>query len=270
MAVQAENLTPTIGSQVFCRPNDLLDPVVGGQLRQLLVERGVLVFRALHLEDEQQVQLAGMMGKLRPEGQKGIFKVTLDNEVNAQAEYLKGSFLWHMDGTHDDVPVFASLLTGRKLSQVGGQTGFANSYAAYEALPRDMKVRLEGLRVVHSFEVSMMRADVGRTDANVAYWRSIPEKTHSLVWTHQCGRKSLVIGCHASHVVGMNREESDALLAELLEWVTQPQFTYWHEWTPGDLLIWDNTGVLHRAEPYPFDSGRVMHRTTLLGEEAFA
>ncbi|MCT2399932.1 TauD/TfdA dioxygenase family protein [Novosphingobium mangrovi (ex Huang et al. 2023)] len=270
MAIEAVDLTPAIGSKIIGSPENVLQPETAAQLRKLLVERGVLVFPELNLTDEQQVQLADMMGNLRSEGEKGIFKVTLDGGINAKAEYLKGSWLWHMDGTHDDVPVFASLLTGRVLSKEGGQTGFANSYAAYEALSPEMKARLEGLKVVHSFATSMSRADVSPTAENVAYWRSIPDKTHSLVWPHKSGRKSLVIGCHASHVVGMDRKESDALLAELLDWVTQPQFTYWHQWKPGDLLIWDNTGVLHRARPYPLDSGRVMHRTTLLGEEAFA
>lgn len=123
--------------------------------------------------------------------------------------------------------------------------------------------------MVHSFKTSMERAGVEHAEAHLAYCRFIPDKTHSLVWTHKCGRKSLVVGCHAAHVVGIDRAESDALLLELLDWVTQPQFLYWHDWTPGDMLIWDNTGVLHRATPYPLDSGRMMHRTTLMGEEAF-
>lgn len=81
----------------------------------------MILFRGINLTDEQQVTLAGHMGTLRDEGQKGIFKVTIDPKVNAGAAYLKGSFLWHMDGTHDDVPVFASLLSGRVLSTIGGR-----------------------------------------------------------------------------------------------------------------------------------------------------
>jgi len=133
-----------------------------------------------------------------------------------------------------------------------------------------MKDRIAGLKVVHSTAVSMRRAGIEATPENVARWAMTPAKTHNLVWTHKSGRKSLVIGCHASHVVGMDRAESDALLEELLAWTTQPRFVYRHEWTVGDLVVWDNTGVLHRAEPYPVDSGRMMHRTTLGGEEAFA
>ncbi len=270
MAFEVSKLKEEIGSQVRAEPAALVQPEVGRELRDLLVQRGVLVFKELGLSDEQQVSLAGLMGDVREEGEKGIFKISLDKKTNERGDYLKGSFLWHMDGTHDSVPVFASLLTGIKLSEVGGQTEFANSYAAYDTLSDEMKARIDGLKVVHSVETSMSRAGIERTEANLAYWRSIPDRTHSLVWTHASGRKSLVIGCHASHVVGMDRAESDALIEELLAWTTRPRFVYRHEWNVGDLVIWDNTGVLHRAEPYPLDSGREMHRTTLIGEEAFS
>jgi alpha-ketoglutarate-dependent taurine dioxygenase len=268
MALEVIELKDAIGAEVRAEAQRLLTPQAAAQLRALLVRRGVLVFRGLQLGDEQQVALAGLMGTLREEGEKGIFKVSLDK--GGRGDYLKGSFNWHIDGTHDAVPVFASLLSARRLSASGGQTEFANSYAAWQALPAEMQARIEQLRVVHSVETSMRRADIAPTPENLAFWRSIPDKTHRLVWTHGSGRRSLVIGCHASHVVGMERGESDALLQELLQWTTQPRFKYRHEWTPGDLLIWDNTGVLHRVEPYPLDSGRVMHRTTIKGEEEFS
>lgn len=268
--LKARELTETIGSEVDIAVEDLLQPEVARQVRELLVQRGVLAFRRLDISDEEQVRLAGLLGNVREEGENGIHKITLDKQANAQADYLKGSFNWHMDGTHDTVPVFASLLSGRVLAPEGGQTSFANSYAAYEALSDEMKARLDGLKVVHSFAVSMERAGVEMTPETEGHWNAIPNQTHSLVWTHKTGRKSLVIGCHASQVVGMDRAESDALLQELLEWTTQPRFVYRHEWSPGDLLIWNNTGVLHRVEPYPLDCGRLMHRTTLMGEEAFS
>ena len=270
MAFTTVNLTEAIGAEVRADVETLLRPESGPELRRLLIERGVLLFRELNLSDEQQVALAAGIGRIRPEGEKGIFKITLDQGANSQAAYLKGSFNWHLDGTHDDVPIFASLLSGRKLSEQGGQTEFANSYQAYEELPAALKDRIAGLRVVHSFAASMRRAGLEPTSADQAYWDSIADKTHNLVWSHENGRKSLVIGCHAAHVEGMDRAESDALLQELLDWTTQEKFVYRHQWTVGDLLIWNNTGVLHRVTPYPLDSGRMMHRTTLLGEEAFA
>lgn len=270
MALDTRKLTESIATEVRSPIEALLDAGNAAELRALLIERGVLVFKELGLTDEQQVTLASHLGALRAEGQKGIFKITLDQDANAQADYLKGSFNWHLDGTHDDVPIFASLLSGRRLSAEGGETQFANSYRAYEELPQATKDRIDGLKVVHSFAASMLRARVVPTPATQAHWDSIADKTHNLVWRHADGRRSLVIGCHASHVVGMDRVEGEALLQDLLDWTTQDRFVYRHDWSVGDLLIWNNTGVLHRVTPYPLDSGRMMHRTTLLGEEAFA
>lgn len=194
----------------------------------------------------------------------------MNKDANAHADYLKGSFLWHIDGTHDKIPPFATMLSAKIVSQTGGQTAFANSYMAYDALSDDMKRRIESLRVVHSVETSMRRAGIEATEENLTQWRSFPHTTHSLVWAHKSGRKSLVIGCHASHIENMDHDEGEALIQSLIAWATQDKFVYRHEWTPGDMLVWDNTGVMHRAEPYPMDSGRIMHRCTLLGEEAFS
>ncbi len=270
MAYEEIALNDLVGSEVRTDVETLLTPETAQRVRELLQQRGVLVFRALNLSEEQQLALSRLLGTLREEGQQGIVKITLDKTVNTRADYLKGSFFWHIDGTHDNVPPFASLLTAINLSQSGGQTEFANSYAAYEELPAAMKQRIDGLKAVHSVEVSTRKAGVEPTEETIAYWRKFPDRAHNLVWTHRTGRKSLVIGSHASHIEGMDKDEGQALLQELLEWTTQPRFVYRHEWTPGDLLIWDNTGVLHRVEPYPLDSGRMMRRTTLVGEEPFA
>lgn len=271
MRFQAVPLTEHTGTQVIGDLDALLAPEVSNQLRDLLVQRGVLVFRGLNIDDKQQLALSRAMGVVRNEGDNGIFKITIDPKVGGRgAEYLKGSFFWHLDGTHEDTPIFASFLSAKKLSTAGGQTEFASSYAAYDSLSGEMKRHIADLKVVHSVEHSMRTCGIDATPENVAIWRMSQPKTHNLVWTHQDDRKSLVIGCHAAYVEGMDRAESDALIAELIAWTTQPRFVYRHEWTDGDMLIWDNTGVLHRAEPYPLESGRLMHRTTLLGQEAFA
>ena len=91
-----------------------------------------------------------------------------------------------------------------------------------------------------------------------------------LVWKHRSDRKSLVLGATALQVEGMPYPESEALLVRLRDWATQPRFVYRHEWQLGDMVIWDNTGTMHRALPYDYESGRLMHRTKLEGEEAFA
>jgi alpha-ketoglutarate-dependent taurine dioxygenase len=268
MSFTATPVTPVIGSDVQIGKAALRSGEHGSELRRLLEQRGVLVFREAHLTDEEQVRVAGSLGNVRPEGKDGIFKVTLDPGQNARAEYLIGSFHWHIDGTHEDVPCLASLLSGRKLSATGGQTEFANTYAAYEALPEAEKQQLNGLRVVHTVEASQRAVYPNPTPEQLEAWRAFRPKTHPLVWTHRSGRKSLVLGTHASHIEGMPLEEGRALIKRLMGWATQPRFVYRHEWTLGDMLIWDNTGTMHRVQPYDVHSGRTMHRTTLLGEEA--
>ena len=265
-----KDLGRVIGTEVEIDPAVLVDGSQGADLRRLLEARGVLVFRRINLSDDQQVRVASSLGTVREEGNAGIFKVSLDPKENANAEYLIGSFNWHMDGTHDDVPCLASLLSGRRLSPAGGQTEFANTYAAFEALPDTEKAYLSSLRVVHTLESSQRAVFPTPTEAQVAGWRRFPPKTHPLVWTHRSGRKSLVLGTHASHVEGIEPAEGRTIIKRLMDWATQPRFVYTHEWTVGDMLIWDNTGVMHRVRRYDLDSGRMMHRTTLVGEEALA
>jgi alpha-ketoglutarate-dependent taurine dioxygenase len=101
-------------------------------------------------------------------------------------------------------------------------------------------------------------------------WQSVGKNTLPLVWKHKTGRKSLVLGATALQVEGMDIIESEALLCRLRDWATSPQFVYRHKWSLGDMVIWDNTGTMHRALQYDHDSGRLMHRTKLEGEEAFA
>lgn len=268
MSITVTDLQPTIGADVTIDQASLLAGIHAVQLRELLEQRGVLVFREANLSDEQQVRLAASLGRVRDEGQQGIFKVTLDPNENAHADYLIGSFNWHIDGTHDEVPCLASLLSGRRLSPTGGQTEFANTYAAYEALSSSERQELAGIRIVHTVESSQRAVHPNPSQEQLEGWRRFAPKTHPLVWTHRSGRKSLVLGSHASHVEGWPVEQGRALIKRLLDWATQPRFVYQHAWTVGDLLIWDNTGTMHRVAPYDVRSGRTMHRTTLLGEEA--
>jgi len=175
--------------------------------------------------------------------------------------------LWHIDGSTDDLPTRASLLSARRLSKVGGETEFSNTYAAYDELPEAQKKTLEKLRVIHTIESIQRKIYPSPTQQQIDGWRAYPPKSHPLVWTHRSGRKSLVLGSTASHIEGWEPQEGRALITRLEEWSTQPRFVYRHEWTLGDLLIWDNTGTMHRVLPYAPDSGRMMHRTTLVGEE---
>ena len=87
------------------------------------------------------------------------------------------------------------------------------------------------------------------------------------MWKHRSGRRSLIVGCNAAYIPELDPVESWELLIKLRDWATQPQFVFHHDWSEGDLVMWDNTGTLHRAMPYDPMSGRLLHRTMLQGEE---
>jgi alpha-ketoglutarate-dependent taurine dioxygenase len=264
-------LTSRIGTEIRSTPPALLSGQHAPEIRALLEARGVVVLPGIHFNDEQQLSFARTLGTVvEQQGEKGIFKVSLDPAQNDKADYLRGTVLWHFDGFSDSVPTFLTLLSARVLSATGGQTEFANAYAAFDELADDEKNRLVELRVVHTMAANQRDVSPNPSAELREAWAKFPDKTHPLVWTHRSGRKSLLLGASASHIVGMEPHESRCLLDKLLSWTTQPRFVYRHEWSVGDLVMWDNTGLLHRVEPYPSDSGRLMHRVTLAGEESIA
>jgi alpha-ketoglutarate-dependent taurine dioxygenase len=260
--------TPLIGSEIRTDLDTLLGGGEAETIRATLEQRGVIFFRGLQITDEHQVAIAKTLGSIvQNEGEGGIYKISLDKDVNARAEYLKGSMFWHFDGSLQPYPNLATMLRAMKLSDSGGQTEFCNTYAAYDDLPDSDKEAIAGLRVVHSAERSQYYVRPEMSYDEISFWQNSPTKSCPIVWTHQSGRKSLLLGATADYIVGLPVEESRALLARLRDWATQPQYIYRHEWQLGDLLIWDNTGTMHRALPYAADSGRLMHRTVLAGEE---
>ena len=225
--------------------DDLLDDAVIAQCREALKWRGVLLdprcaLRRRHAAGLQQE----VRRRRRYAGGKELSTISMDKKVNKLAEYLKGAFNWHLDDTTSDVPSAATMLTGRRLSTEGGGTEFANTYAAYENLPAHERKRYEGLRVVHSFDAAQLQVNPEPTDEELASWRAVPSHESSLVWQRRDGRRSLVIGATADHVVGVSADESRELLDELLAWTTQSRFCYTHDWTVGDAVLWDNTAVL--------------------------
>ena len=269
MAFTARDMTPRIGTEVEASREVLLGGAHATALRELLEQRGVLVFRGLQLTDADQKVFAATLGQVQGyAGNEGIQKISLDKKENPTADYLRGAFFWHIDGASDDVPNLAAMLSAKVLAGEGGDTEFANTYAAYDDLTDDEKARFETLKVVHSLEVSQYYVTPEPSYDELTRWQTHAPKVHPLVWTHRSGRKSLVLGSTASHVVGMSLEEGRALLVRLRDHATRCENVYTHKWTPGDTLIWDNTGTMHRVTHYELDSGRMMHRTTLLGEEA--
>ncbi|MDD7812932.1 TauD/TfdA dioxygenase family protein [Mycolicibacter sinensis] len=270
--LSTRDLTEHIATEVHADKEALLSGDHAGAIRELLEQRGVLVFPQIGFTDAEQIAFTETLGTLAPERDgEAVYDVTLDTNVNKQADYLKGSFYWHLDGTMNEVPILASLLSSKVLpADGGGDTEFCNTYAAYDALPEEDKQQLGSLRAMHSAWNSLLYYDPEPAAATLRQMMAIGQCELPLVWTHRSGRKSLILGCTASHVVGMEYSESTKTLVRLRDWATQPQFVYRHQWSVGDLVMWDNTGTLHRARPYDPASGRMLHRTKLAGEEPFA
>jgi alpha-ketoglutarate-dependent taurine dioxygenase len=168
-----------------------------------------------------------------------------------------------------EVPILASILCAEVLAPEGGDTEFANTYAAYEALPEDRKRQLEGLRAVHAMAGAQMSVEPEPSYARFRQWLEVRRGDLPLVWKHRSGRKSLVIGNTALNVIGIDPLDGMDLLVWLRDWATQDRFRYVHKWSVGDAVMWDNTGTLHRATPYDPNSGRLLRRTKLAGEEPF-
>lgn len=281
MELTSTDLSPRMGSQVDITKADLLGGVHATAIRALLDQRGILLFRGLSPSDEELRTIARTLGDLRigeskrgadgatlKEGDEGVLKVSLDPAVNPEyARFLPGNHLWHMDGTYEEIPPLATLFTPFKLSRTGGDTVFANTYAAYEDLPADEKARLDGLHVIHTMQAALFPAMRDCTPEEFAVWASYPVRRHPLVWHHRSGRKSLVLSTSASHIEHMHPSESHDLIERLMRHATQDKYLYRHKWQMGDLVMWDNTGAMHRVMPFDRESGREFHRCTLNGEE---
>lgn len=267
--IETKALAPNLGVEVT-GVDTIVDDVVVSRCAEALKWRGVLLVRGVHLDDEAQLALSRKLGEVVKLSAGEIFKVSLDPTKNRMAEYLKGTFHWHLDGTTDGTPVKITTLTARHVAMVGGGTEFANTYAAYENLPEPDRKRYADLRVVHSLEASQRVIHPDPTATQLAAWRTTPTHETPLVWRRRDGRRSLVIGSTADYIVGLAAAESRAILDELEAWATQSRFCYAHEWQVGDLVMWDNTGMLHRALPYDPSSERMLHRTTIVGDEAFS
>ena len=269
MALKTTDLTPCIGSLVETDVATLVSGAAAAEICELVQHRGVLVIRGLDLDDDQQLAFTRTLGPVLDEKSGEVYKVTYDPRESPKLYfYTPGNFFWHIDRTDSDVPPFVSMLNARRLPLEGGDTHFANTYAAYDALPEAEKALIDGLRVIHKVEASF-RFVPDLSDEQIAAFRAHEPKEHPLVWCHRDGRKSLITSTSGIEVVGMGQAEGEALLQRMMDWATQPRFVYRHQWQLGDVVMWDNTGTMHKAQPYAEDSGRLLHRTTVLGDEPF-
>jgi taurine dioxygenase len=272
--IDVEPLSPVLGASV--RGIDWRQPVDGETakaVRDTFTRYSVLCFPDQKLSSEDQVRFAGVFGKAdsafrKPpsqdfEGarQRGVMLVTNIRKDGKAIGFLPdGEMQFHSDGAHRVPPYRATTLYAIKITSRGGETLFANLYKAYETLPDDMKARLEGLktRFVYHYDATN-RDETEEDDPN------LPSAEHPLVKVHpDSGRKSLYLSrLMTRKIVGMERAESDKLLAYLFDHAEKPEFVYAHRWTPGDLVIWDNRCTNHARADFPADEVRLLRRYTV-------
>jgi alpha-ketoglutarate-dependent 2,4-dichlorophenoxyacetate dioxygenase len=278
MTLELRNLHPMYGVEVVgvdvARP---VDDATFAEIRMALDEHSLLLFRGLDMTDERQIAFSERFGPLlratsnnltggTPFSRQSNLDVKTGEFIPAddrRMRYQKANEGFHSDGSYRVVPALCSLLSGRVVPPEGSATEFTTMRGAWAALPEARRRPLEGLIAVHSLFHS--RSLVDPTVMSEAQKEEMPPVRQALVRSNPVnGRKTLFVGAHASHIVGWPVEEGRALLKELLAFCAQPQFVYRHQWREGDLVVYDNRCLLHRATPYDIARyKRVLQRTTV-------
>ena len=245
------------------------------KIRDAFHRHMLLVFPDQHLDEAQQIAFSRRFGELqvhvldqyRHPRYPEIY--VLSNVAHGKTTGThpdKGTLVWHSDLSFQRRPALATILYGIEVPRAGGDTLYADMYAAYEDLDKDTKNQLEGMRAIHDLDASRMRA--GEPPMTAKQRAEAPPVEHPVVRTHpDTGRKVLYISRHVSHFAGMPRAESDVLLEKLLRHSTQDRFVFRHRWGQRDIVMWDNRCTMHCATPY--DTGaerRVIYRTVVLDE----
>ncbi|HTW52893.1 MAG TPA: TauD/TfdA family dioxygenase [Stellaceae bacterium] len=245
-----------------------LDKKTRDSVYAALLDHQFLVFPGQALTREAQYAFTAQFGEVeahgggRPGKRQDVAHVTanLDADGNPSDRFAKGAnYRWHTDKPYYRTPPALTVLYAVELPPEGGDTEFANTRLAYEALDAATKRRIEGLRVVFQWERGLRPG---------YYANELPPVDHPLVRTHpDTGKKALYLGNHALRIAQMDEAEGAALLAELLDHATGPRFTHAHRWRQGDLVMWDNRATLHRAVAnYEMNRHRrIMHRNVVRG-----
>jgi len=294
MTISARQLHPLfVGELTGADLSRPLDPATRDEVQRAMDRYAVCVLPGQALDDNQQTAFAGLYGPLevsplthKVDGgeltppritNRNIFDISnldeqghilpLDDQRRA---YRLGNELWHTDSSFRQKSATWSMLHARVIPPDGADTEFADTRAAYDALPDAMKKKIDGLVAEHS--VWHSRAKLGGYTPTEQERKDRPPAQHPLVRRHPgSGRNALYIASHASHILGWPVDEGRALLAELLDFATQPRFVYAHKWRLRDLVIWDNRCTLHRATPFESSSHvRDMRRSTIIDVNAQA
>ena len=252
-----------------------MDAVLRERLNRAFVEHSVLVFRGQHLSPQQLLTAVQLFGDVFPQHNTRfalpecpqIHYISNQDFFPDGRRYIPGEG-YHTDHSNAAEPPKATVLHAVQLPDQGGDTQFVNMHRAYEDLPASMQQRIDGLRTMHVYQSRhserklMALSEVAR--------QSVPEAVlHPLVRTHpESGRKSIYLNpIRIEGIVGMEEGEALSLLDELLTHATQRQYEYRHHWRAGDMVMWDNRCLLHKANgDYDMKQVRYLYRIMLKGD----
>ena len=270
-----EPLEATFGAVVTGIRLAEIDDAAFDQLYAAWLEYALLVFPDQNLSNEEQVRFATRFGELefdlapisnvRKDG-----SVRRDDNSDDVVLVLKGNMGWHHDSTYMPVQAKGAVFTAHIVPPTGGETGWADTRAAFEALDDTMKARIASLSAYHSLYHS--QAKLGHTpqkggDYSGYGFHDQDPPLRPLVKTHpETGRPALIIGRHAYGIPGLAPAESEQLLQDLLDFTCRPPRTHHHTWSPGDAVLWDNRCLLHQACPWDMTQPRVMYHARIAGD----
>ena len=277
MSIRITKLAPALGAEIS--GIDLAAPLAAADfaaIRAAWLEHLVIRFRGQSLSDPQLKAFSRHFGELDPPGPNPYGRPFLPDhpEMNVISNIKvagvpigglgDGEAIWHADMTYVETPPMAAILHALEIPPTGGDTYWANMYAAFETLPAELKARIAGRRAIHDAtynSAGLMRSGYAEvTDA-----RKAPGARHLLVQRHpETGRECLFLGRRRnSYIEGLELEESERLLDALWAHATQPRFTFRQEWQVGDVVVWDNRCTLHRRDAFDPAVRRLLHRTQI-------
>lgn len=245
------------------------------EIEAAFCEYALLVFPDQHLSLQQQVEFGRRFGEIEHLfGDSGIVPLSnqrrdgsLLDDSEPGMQIMRGNEGWHTDSSYMPVSAMASIFSAHVVPKAGGQTEWADMRSAYEALDPVMRQRVGELSAYHSLRYSQSR--LGDTSEFGYGYHDGPIPLRPLVKIHSAtGRPSLFIGRHAYGIPGLTESESENLIDELITFACRAPRTYQREWQPGDIVVWDNRCLLHRARPYDHGEPRVMMHTRIAGDPA--
>ena len=280
MAAQPFAIQPldaTFGAVISGLKLAQIDDATFAELYRVWLDYALLVFPGQHLTNPEQIAFARRFGapefeiapisNVRADG-----SIRIDDGTDDAVKVLKGNMGWHTDSTYMPVQAKGAVFTAHVVPDEGGETGWADMRAAYDALDAATRARIEPLSAYHSLRYS--QGKLGHTQkagsAYSGYGMDVAEPPlRPLVKTHpETGRKCLTIGRHAHAIPGLSPDESERLLADLAAFACQSPRVYHHTWTPGDAVVWDNRCLMHRACPWDMTKPRVMYHSRIAGDPA--